>query len=215
MNAWAILIAMALASFAVLLRLGKLPRIGWEPLAAALVLGCAGYALQGRPNLSGSPALPSPGKSKAAEALIDMRASMDKNFSAAQQYLIPSDAYSRDGDYKFGAGFIRTGLKLHPKNADLWAGLGVQLMLANDGKISPPAQLAFDRARALSNAHPAPDYFTGLDALFAGKPDQALILWRKLLVNPPKNARWPAKLESQVKGLEQMVVAANEASREK
>jgi cytochrome c-type biogenesis protein CcmH len=215
MTAWIILIAVALASFAVLVKFGKLPRMVWEPLAAAIVLGCAGYAMQGRPSLTGSPALATPAKNKAAEALIEMRAAMDRNFSPARPYLILSDAFAREGKYQLGASYIRSGIKRYPDSADLWAGLAVQLMLANDGKMSPPAQLAFDRVRALSSIHPAPDYFTGLDALFAGQPDQTLRLWRKLLVNPPKNAKWPAKLESQAKGLEQMVSMMDAATKEK
>jgi cytochrome c-type biogenesis protein CcmH len=210
---WAILIAIAEISFGALLKFGKLPRLAREPLAAALALAIAGYAMQGRPSVSGSPATATPAKTQAVAAYIAMRADMDKNFSPARQYLILSDAFARQGKYRLGASYIRSGLMRYPYSPDLWAGLAVQLMLANDGKMSPPAQLAFARVRVLSKIHPAPDYFKGLDELFAGRPDQSLMLWRNLLANPPKNAKWPAKLESQVKGLELMI--ANMAGENK
>lgn len=205
MSGWFVIGIIVLVSFGALVKFAKLPRIGWEPLAAALVLACAGYAFQGRPDLAGAPAQAIKAKSKSVSDVLDMRASMDRNFSAARPYLILSDAFARDGKFKLGAAYIRSGIKRHPESADLWAGLAVQLLLANDGKMSPPALLAFERVRALGPKHPAPDYFKGLDALFSGKPDQTLMLWRRLLVKPPENAKWPAKLESQVVAVEKMV----------
>jgi cytochrome c-type biogenesis protein CcmH len=209
MSGWIIIIAIAVVSFAVLVKLSKLPRITWEPLAAAILLAIAGYAYQGSPSQMGAPSNKVAEKSKAVEAVIDMRANMDQNFSNARPYLILSDSFARSGKYALAASYIRSGIRRHPKDADLWAGLGVQLILANDGKMSQPALLAFERVRKLSARHPAPDYFIGLDNVFEGKPDQALILWRKLLVDPPPNGKWVPKLESQVKGLAQMIDAAS------
>jgi cytochrome c-type biogenesis protein CcmH len=209
MSGWIILIAVAMISFAMLVKLCKLPRISWEPLAAAILLAIAGYAYQGSPSQMGAPSAKVAQKSKVVEAVIDMRANMDQNFSYARLYLIPSDSFARSGNFSLAANYIRSGIKRYPKDADLWAGLAVQLILANDGKMSPPALLAFERVRKLSARHPAPDYFIGLDNVFEGRPDEALILWRKLLVDPPRNGKWMPKLESQVKGLTQMIDTAS------
>ncbi len=211
MNGWIILIAISLIGIAALVKLGRLPRIAFEPLAAAIVLACAGYAYQGQPNAAGGPNNAVAVKSNAASAFVDMRADMDQNFSVARQYLILSDSFARDGKYRLAANYINAGIRRYPNNADLWAGLAVQLVLANDGKMSPPALYAFGKVRKLLPRHPAPDYFTGLDALFEGRPNEALTLWRKLLVDPPRNAKWVPKLESQVKGLDQMIQSVDAA----
>ena len=204
MMGWVIMVAMAVLTCAALIIFAKLPRKTWEAIAAAGVLAMAGYALQGRPNVAGSPAGAVPGKSDAAADMILMRSEMDLSFSNARPYLILSDAYARDGNYQFAASYIRSGLRRDPRNADLWAGLGLQLLLASDGQMSPPAKFAFDRAREFSPRQPAPDYFEGLSALFSGRADVALGLWQGLLARAPKEAKWKARLESQIRGLQSL-----------
>ena len=80
----------------------------------------------------------------------------------------------------------------------------LQLLLASDGQMSPPAKFAFDRARALLPMQPAPDYFEGLTGLFAGRTDVALSLWQGVLARAPSEAKWKPRLESQIKGLQSM-----------
>jgi cytochrome c-type biogenesis protein CcmH len=204
MTGWIIMTAMAATTFVALVYFGKLPRKTWEAVAAAGVLAMSGYALQGRPDAAGAPAAASPGKNQTAEALILMRSEMDLTFSSARPYLILSDAYARDGNYQFAASYIRSGIKKNPNEADLWAGLGLQLLLASDGQMSPPAKYAFDKARSLAPNRPAPDYFEGLTALFDGKIDVALNQWQRLIDHAGKDAKWKPRLESQVKGLQAM-----------
>ena len=52
---WAVVIGLALAAFVTLAVVFKVPRKGWEAIGAALLLGIAGYALQGSPNQPGAP----------------------------------------------------------------------------------------------------------------------------------------------------------------
>ena len=78
-------------------------------------------------------------------------------------------------------------------------------MLVGDGKMSPPAQFAFDQARKYDPRQPAPDYFDGLTALFDGRPDKTLRLWQRLLDNAPRQAKWKGRLESQVEALRQNI----------
>jgi cytochrome c-type biogenesis protein CcmH len=204
MTGWILLILIAGSVFAMLLRFGKLPRNTWEPLAAVIVLAMSGYALQGRPSLPDAPAKLLPGKGQEASALIDMRAEMDQNYGSAKRWLITADSFSRSGDYALSAGYIKAGLRQNPKNADLWSGLGVQLMLASEGRMSAPAKYAFDRARKLNPYSPSPDYFEGLAALFDGRVVEALKLWQGLLDTAPKEARWKPRLESQLAGVTRM-----------
>jgi cytochrome c-type biogenesis protein CcmH len=212
MMGWIIMITLVVLTLAALVIFGKLPRKTWEAVAAAGILAMAGYALQGRPNVAGSPATPSPSESAAAADMILMRSEMDQTFNNARPYLILSDAYAREGNYQFAASYIRLGIKKYPKNADLWAGLGLQVLLASDGQMSPPAKFAFDRAREFSPNQPVPDYFEGLTALFAGRTDVALGLWQGLLARAPKEAKWKPRLESQITGLQTMQSSAQTSS---
>lgn len=204
MSGWIIAILLSLATLAGLVVLGKLPRPTWEAVAAAVILALAGYAYQGRPAVPSAPSAVSKSKGEDAKMLILIRSEMDRTFSSARPYLILSDAYARDGDYQLAAAYINSGIRKNPKNADLWAGLGLQLLLAGDGQMSPPAKFAFDRARSLSPRQPAPDYFMGLTAVFEGRSDEALSLWRGLIERAPKDAKWKARLELQVKALEEV-----------
>ncbi len=208
MMGWIIMIMLAVLTFAALLIFGKLPRRTWEAVAAACILAMAGYALQGRPSVAGASTGAIPGESAAAADMILMRSEMDQTFNNARPYLILSDAYARGGNYQFAASYIRSGIRKNPQNADLWAGLGLQLLLASDGQMSPPAKFAFDQARKFSPTQPVPDYFEGLTALFAGRTDVALGMWQGLLARAPKEAKWKPRLESQIKGLQAMQSAS-------
>jgi cytochrome c-type biogenesis protein CcmH len=170
--------------------------------------------MQGRPTLPTAPANASKKGNEAVETLITIRGDMDQQFTAAKQWLTLSDRFARDGNYRMAAALLQSGLKENPKSADLWSGLGVVLMLAGDGTISPPAQYAFDKARAYAPRHPAPDYFTGLYALFEGNPAKALKLWDGVLERSSPKAKWRPRLESQIAGLQTLLVRASVNSAE-
>jgi cytochrome c-type biogenesis protein CcmH len=208
MSGWiAILVIAALAAAGILAFTPQRRRL-WSVVLAAVILGLAGYAWQGRPELASAPAKPIEGKLKAADALITMRAAMDANYGPAKQWLILADSYARDGNYKYAAAAINSGLRNNPTDGDLWAGLGVVLFLAGDGKMSPPAQMAFANARKYRPTHRAPDYVKGLVALFDGQPLQTLSLWQGLIDGAPDKAVWKPKLESQLNGIKSMLQSA-------
>lgn len=198
MTGWLVLGVLALSSLAALVLIGRLPRGLWQVASAAVVLGMTGYALQGRPTLPASPAKPIAAENDTAEALLSMRADMDQSFGVAKRYLITADSFSRSGDYKLSAAYIQSGLREHPRDADLWNALGLQLMLASEGRISAPAKLAFDKARANWPRHPGPDYFQGLADLFAGNVPSAIAQWEIALSKATPNAKWRPRLESQI-----------------
>jgi cytochrome c-type biogenesis protein CcmH len=99
------------------------------------------------------------------------------------------------------AAILQSGIKKNPESADLWAALGVVLMLAGEGQITPPAKMAFVKARALSPKHPVPGYFEGLEVLFKGDLKKAISLWESVMANTPEKAKWRPRLESQLRGL--------------
>lgn len=204
MNGWIIAAILACVTFGALLKVGKLPRRSIEAVGAALVLALAGYAVQGRPSLPASPAQPVAANRSTAAALIEMRAEMDITYSRARPYLVTSDSWARDGDYGLAAAYIKSGIKKYPDDGNLWSALGLQIMLASDGQMSPPAKFAFDRARKFGPNQPAPDYFAGMDALFNGRVKDAALLWQGVLAKTPPGAKWRPRLESQIAGLAAM-----------
>lgn len=210
MSGWISLSLLALASLAGMVLIGKLSRGLWQVAAAAIVLAMTGYALQGRPSIPASPAKPIAAENETALALLTMRSEMDRSFGVAQRYLITADSFARSGDYRLSASYIQSGLRDYPRDADLWTALGLQLMLASDGRMSPPAKLAFDKARANWPQHPGPDYFQGLSDLFLGNVPAAISAWEAALAKASPKAKWRPRLESQLAALRPLVKSGPE-----
>lgn len=211
MTGWLVPVGLAGLVIGGILFASPLRKTLWPVVAAAVVLGLAGYAWQGQPQLVSSLAEQTKAESQTADALISLRGDMDARFGPGKKWLILSDSYARKGDYRYAAAFLEAGLRENPRNGDLWAGLGLILFLAADGKMTPPAELAFAKARAYAPINRAPDYFAGLNALFEGQPATTLATWQKLLDGAPPNAVWGPKLESQIKGLKTMLQSAQPA----
>lgn len=215
MTGWVSLGILAILSFGALLAIGRLKGGLWQIAAAAILLGMTGYALQGRPSLHSSPAKSLGGSEDAAVQLVEMRAEMDQSFGGAKRWLVTADSFAKQGDYKLSASYIQAGLKQNPDDPDLWSALGLQLMLASQGQMSPPAQLAFDKARAIRPNYPAPYYFAGLSRLFGGDLDSAILLWEKALTLATPKAKWKPRLESQLKAAKALQAQALDASQVK
>jgi cytochrome c-type biogenesis protein CcmH len=205
MSGWLAMFLLAAVAGALVLIATKARKLVWQPVLATLVLAMAGYAWHGRPALPAAPAKPVAAERGAVDALIKMRSDMDQNFGVAKMWLVTADGFARDGSYGAAAGYIQAGLRQHPNNPDLWSALGVVLMLASDGELTPPARLAFDKARKLAPNLPAPDYFEGLAALFQRNPGEAILKWRAVLARATPKAKWRPAVESQLAGLESML----------
>jgi len=201
---WFIVISMALLVCAIIIFLARLPKAMWVLPCAAGALALAGYAYQGRPDISSSFAKPIIASNQTSEQLIMIRQEMDYQFGAAKRYLITSDSAAKDGNYSLAAAFLRNGLNKYPENAELWGALGLQLMLVSEGRLTPPAKLAFDRSRKLWPKGPVPDYFEGLASLFEGRADEAEEYWTNALNNASKKANWRPMIERQLKALKQL-----------
>ena len=215
MTGWVSLGILAILSFGALLAISRLKGGLWQIAAAAILLGMTGYALQGRPSLPSSPAKFLGGSEDAAVQLVEMRAEMDQSFGGAKRWLVTADSFAKQGDYKLSASYIQAGLKQNPDDPDLWSALGLQLMLASQGQMSPPAQLAFDKAREIRPNYPAPYYFAGLSRLFGGDLDSAILLWEKALTLATPKAKWKPRLESQLKAAKALQAQALDASQVK
>lgn len=211
MNGWFALALLSALSLALLVWHVRNQKGLWQIGAAAILLGMTGYALQGRPTTPASPAKPLNASEVAATQLVDLRAEMDQSFGGAKRWLITADSFAKQGDYQLAASYIQSGLRSDPQNPDLWSALGLQLMLASQGQMSPPAQLAFDKSRAIRPNYPAPYYFAGLARLFAGDIDGAILLWEKTVSLATPQAKWKPRIESQLQAAKALQAQAANA----
>ena len=202
---WALIVLIAVAVFAALVWLLKLPRNGWEWTGAALLLGISGYALQGSPSQPGAPKPPVENPGTADAALIAQRQAMGSAFGSGQSWLIVADGLSRQGQFGAAAQVLRTAVHQNPKDADLWVAQGNALVGHSNGFISPAAQFAFQRAATISPTHPGPPFFMGLALAQSGRLAEARVIWARLLEQAPKEASYRADLESRLARLDAMI----------
>ena len=204
---WVLIVLVAVAIFAALVWLLKLPRGGWEWAGAALLLGLAGYALQGSPGQPGAPKPPVETAGTADAALIAQRQTMGSAFGSGQSWLIIADGLSRQSQFGAAAQVLRTAIQKNPRDADLWVALGNALVGHSNGFISPAAQFAFQRAATLSPQHPGPPFFMGLALAQSGRLAEARAIWGALLERAPTEASYRADLEARLARLDAMIGA--------
>ncbi len=158
-----------------------------QACGAALLLGAAGYALQGRPGLPGAPA--DTELEHQFVPLAQARHAFFGNFSADESWLTMSEALERDGNTEDAVGILQNAVRRYPRSPELWIGLGNALVDHARG-ITPPAELAYKRAAALAPGHPAAPFFYGLALARSGDTQGALVLWRRILAKAPADASW-------------------------
>lgn len=168
--------------------------------AAALLFGGAGYALQGRPSLEGSPARAA--RAQALPPLTDARYAFFGQFNSSERWLILSDSFARRGNTSEAVAIVQSALRAHPDNYVLWVGLG-NALTDHAGMLTPAAELAFDRARLLASWSPAPGFFHGLAKLRSGDPEGALAEWKAVLAAAPAEASWRPLVEDGIAVVEQ------------
>lgn len=194
---WLILLALMALSF-VGLRLLGVRGAALTASAAVLLLGGAGYALQGSPNLPGAPA-------QATEAgdifpLTKARHAFFGEFTPAESWLRMSEALARDGQNEDAVGLLQNAVKRYPADPQLWIGLGNALVDHARG-MTPAAELAYRRAEQAAPGHPAAPFFYGLALARSGDRDGALTLWRNILAKAPADAEWRPLVEQGVAAL--------------
>lgn len=207
---WVLVGALAVASFAALAWLFKAPRKGWEAIGAALMLGIAGYALQGSPAQPGAPKEAAVQTREGAAALVAARQELARDGGAnSSSWVMISDALARNGQYSDAAGVVLGAVEKDPKNADAWLALGNYLMGHTEGVLSPAALYAYRRAAEADPLHPGPGFFMGLALAQNGRLAEGRAMWADLLARAPKDAPWRADLEARLKRLDAFIAAQN------
>jgi cytochrome c-type biogenesis protein CcmH/NrfG len=204
---------MALAVFLALWRFGGFDRVTLQLLASALLIAMAGYAWQGRPGLAGKP-VPPPARQKLVDSeFAGARRDMLGHFDTASRWLTIADSYHRSGDTQNAVGIIRAGLRAHPKDPDLWVGLGNALLIHGNGMMSPAAELAFQRAARFGPDLAGPKFFYGLALAQGGRFEEAERIWRRLLASAPADAQWRPMVESRLEALSELRRAGGAAAQ--
>lgn len=206
MTGWIIAAILAMGALAAIMAVGRIPRAAWEITAAALLLGLAGYAWQGRPGLPGSPRQ-AEAKDGAAfnEKLAEQRRGMAERYGKAGQWLLLSDGLGRQGKTKEAANVLLSGLRETPDDPNLWLGFGNALVAHAGGVLSPAADFAFRRAMAIDPEGPAPRYFYGLALARAGQLKEARALWAPLAASAPEGSEIRKELEANIARIDAML----------
>ena len=193
---WLAVFILSVLSFAIL-RLRGVRHGLLTAAAAALMIGAAGYALQGRPGLRGAPA--EGGESRDFVPLTEARHAFFGQFAPGENWLRMSEALARDGQSEDSVGILQNAVRRYPGDAQLWIGLGNALVDHGHG-LTPPAELAYRRANEL-NAGPAASFFYGLALARSGHRDEAVAIWRDILDHTPKDVSWRPLVEQGVAAL--------------
>lgn len=186
---WVMLALIGLTTAALLAFLG-LPRLLWPLGGAALMLGAAGYAWQGQPDLAAQPVAADAVKLPPSEAYKKLRDTFFGRFGGESMYFGISDVALTNGDPDFAARAMTGGVNYAPNNAAMWSELGNVIALHDRGVVSPASLLAYRRAMALSPQNPGPPLFLGLAYIRAGEYAKARPLWQHALALTPKNASY-------------------------
>ena len=163
--------------------------------AAAIMFGCAGYAVQGSPGLDARPRV-------AAERapplpLTGARQAMTGQFDYADTWLNMADALAARGRTEEAAKLLQAQVASHPRDYKLWVGLG-NALTDHARTITPASRMAFARAAELAPGYPAPRFFLGLAEARSGNPEEAVRLWREVLADAPADASWRPIVEDGV-----------------
>ncbi len=192
---WLLLAALVVVAFAALVLL-RLPRLLWSMVGAALMLGAAGYAWQGRPTLPAQPARTDTTDAESIDGLVELRTQMFGRYGADGAYLTAADAMARSGSPRYEVQTILGGIRGAPKSAALWTALGDALSRHDRGQLSTPAKFAFDQAIRLAPREPGPRFFLGTAQVRATDFLGAERSWRQALaLTAPTASYRPAIVE--------------------
>lgn len=198
---WVLALLLAAVAFVVMAFVLKAPRKGWEAMGAALLLGIAGYGLQGSPALRGSPKQAvERGSATAGEGSVEARNTLCGPAAGAgaggNSWLVIADAMSRHGAYSDAASVLLGATEKQPKDFASWLALGNALVDHSEGTVSPAALYAYRRAEALAPGHPCVPLFLGLAFARSGRLADAQSLWADLLKRSAPDAPWRPQLEA-------------------
>jgi cytochrome c-type biogenesis protein CcmH len=209
---WAATFLLAAAAFGALAFLLKAPRSGWEAAGAALLLGIAGYGLQGSPGLAGAPKPPAQTIAENPAALVDARKGLaGQPGIPGDNWIVVADALARNGQYANAASVLLGAVEKDPNNGEAWLAMANALVSHADGQLTPASLYAYQKASTAAPDNPGPPFFLGLALAQSGRLSEARQLWSDLLARSPADAPWRADLESRIGRLDAFIAARGQA----
>lgn len=199
---WLIVAALAVAVFGAIAFLFKVPRPAWEALGSALLLGIAGYALQGSPGVSGAPKAAAESVHGGGAEAIAARQQLGEGANLGDKHMVIADALARHGQFADAAEVLRGAVEKDGNNAEAWLAMGNALVGHAEGTISPAAIYAYGRAESAAPDSAGPPFFLGLAMIQSGRIAEGRALWADLLARSPKEAPWRADLEKRLAELD-------------
>ena len=203
---FAALALLGIASFAALVML-RVPRLLWSLAAAALFLGAAGYAWQGRPMLPAAPAASAVAMAPIDPEAIALRDSLLGRYTTDAAYLIASDAMTRADDTGAAAKVMLGATSKLPRSFIAWTWLGVTLAADAGDQVSPPALLAFRRAGQLAPEHPAPPFYLGMAYIRASQFREARAYWARALALSPEGTSYRREIAFRLALLDRLLAS--------
>ena len=209
---WVLAFLLAATCFVAIAFVLKAPRVGWEAIAAALLLGVAGYGLQASPGLPGASKQPAEKIAGNAAAVVEARKALSNEGAIpGNNWLVIADALARHGQYTDAAGVLLGAVEKEPKNAEAWLALGNALVGHADGLLTPAALVAYRHASDAAPDHPGPPFFLGLALAQSGRFAEARGVWGQLLQSSPPDAPWRSDLEQRMSRLDAFITERNQA----
>lgn len=132
------------------------------------------------------------------ELIAQVENHLARNPSDGRSWEVIAPIYLRLGRVDDAVKARRNGLALNGETSERQAGLGEALVAARDGKVTPGARDAFERAVELDAGNIKARYFLGVAAEQEGKPAAAVTMWRAILVGAPADAPWAEFIQQEV-----------------
>jgi Flp pilus assembly protein TadD len=205
---WIVLAGIGLFA-AVLLWVLGIARALWAFAGAALMLGAAGYALQGRPGQPGHPVVANATPLSVDPGLVALRESMFQRFTLDSAYFTAGDAMTQSGDTHAAVAVMLGGVRKLPDSPSLWTGLGTAYAAQDGGQVSPAARFAFQQAMRIAPKHPGPPFFLGLAYVREAKFAEARDCWARALKLTPATAPYRQDIAMRLAVLDRYLELAN------
>lgn len=205
MMAWILAAGLAAIVLLAMAFLFRVPRAGLTSVASALMLGLAGYALQGDPSQPGAPKEGAEANRAEGPLIVSARQRMFDNAANPRAYMILADGFTRQGQFEEAATILAEATRNYPQDAEAWTALGNVLVAHAEGRLAPPAAAAFERAREADPGSVAPGFFEGIAQLRAGNLIEAHKAWTAALRAAPPDAPGRAEVGQRLSQLEAVI----------
>jgi cytochrome c-type biogenesis protein CcmH len=163
--------------------------------------------MQGSPGIPGAPATEAGAAASEGVTLVEARRALFGPLPASP-FVTVADGYARRGKFAEAAQVLHAVLAKSPRDAEAWLALANVLTEHAEGRLTPAAVYAFDRARRLAPGGPAPGLFFGVALIRSGEFAQARQLWAGMLADAPADAPWRGAMQERLDRLDVLIAQA-------